>query len=396
MDFTELFYKDPYLTENETEVISCEPCKNGFGIVLKDTVFYPEGGGQPADRGVFILENGDVLDVKDVIRDRNDLVLHITDRMIPPKTGLRTKIDWDHRFSLMQNHTGEHIVSGLVRKRFGFENVGFHMGDVITIDLSGVISREDAVLLEREANKVIWKNLTVETVYPDASMLPSLDYRSKKELEGKVRLINIRDTDSCACCGLHVRQTGEIGLIKLLSLINYKGGVRIEMVCGDKALLDYEEKTDSVTAIKNLLSVKPHEVTDAVKKVLAESELKSEKIAGLNRKYAELKIQSLTPENDVILTLEEDLNMIELRKFCDALNKQDKAGLSVLLSPAGEDPEKQGFHYVIASGKYDLKEMAKPLNEALNGKGGGSKEMIQGTFYSSLEEIEETIRRIIP
>ncbi|MBQ9550822.1 MAG: alanyl-tRNA editing protein [Lachnospiraceae bacterium] len=393
MDFNESFYKDPYRIEGNAEVISCEATKKGYGIVFDDTLFYPEGGGQPADRGFLRLADGTEISVRDVRRDKTDRVLHYTDTALEPGTRVGQLIDFDYRFSLMQNHSGEHIVSGLIKKNYGYENVGFHMSDVITIDISGELSWEQAMDIEQKANAVIWKNIRVDITLPNEASIKDMDYRSKKELSGQVRLVGIEDTDLCACCGLHVSRTGEIGIIKLLSLINYKGGVRIEMVCGAKALKDYEAKLDSNTEIKNLLSVKPHEVTDAVKHVLDESAEKSARIAGLSSRYFDLRVKELEEKDGIIFAREDILDGTELRKLCEKLKSSGKATVSVCLLPLpGGEPS---FRYVIASTKYDLKSLAPALNKALNGKGGGSKEMIQGSFNASYDKICEEIRGIL-
>ena len=394
MNFNDLFYKDPYLTKCTAAVLSCRPVKKGYAIVLGDTVFYPEGGGQPADRGVFYIV-GEEIAVNDVQRNSSGEIEHFVDVPLDSGSEVSMEIDWHHRFSLMQNHTGEHIVSGLIHGAYGYENVGFHMSDVITIDISGELSWKQAMEIERKANSVIWKNLPVNITFPESGKLEELDFRSKKELTGKVRLIDIDGTDLCACCGLHVKHTGEIGMIKLLSLINYKGGVRIEMVCGEKALLDYEAKLDSNTEIKNLLSVKPHEVTDAVKHILNESTEKSARISGLCSRYFDMRTAELisdVSDDGIIITLEEDLDGIEIRKLCEKLKNSDKADVYIVLRPLPS--EEESFQYVIASRQLDLKEKAPSLNKALRGKGGGSKEMIQGTFFTSYDEICKVIRNV--
>ncbi len=393
MEFNELFYMDPYRKESDAVVISCDASGKGYGIVFDDTVFYPEGGGQPADRGVLRLPDGTEIEVIDVRRDASDRVLHYTDTPLVPGTKVHQVIDRDYRFSLMQNHSGEHIVSGLIKKNFGYENVGFHMSDVITIDISGELSWEQAMDIERKANAVVWNDIPVNIIYPDGESLENTDYRSKKELSGKVRLVEIGETDLCACCGLHVRCTGEIGMIKLLSLINYKGGVRIEMVCGEKALMDYEAKLDSNTEIKNLLSVKPHEVTAAVKHILSESAEKSARIARLNNRYFDLRVNELKEKDGIIITREDLLDGTELRKLCEKLKESKKASVSVCLLPL--PTEEPSFRYVIASKDFDLKSLAPALNKALNGRGGGSKEMIQGSFLASYDEICEKIRELL-
>ncbi len=393
MLFNESFYKDPYLTEADAVVKSCTPVKKGFAVILDDTVFYPEGGGQPADKGFIRLENGEEIPVTDVKRNSSDEVVHYVSGAINEGSKVHLKADWDYRFSLMQNHSGEHIVSGLIHRTYGYENVGFHMSDVITIDISGELTWEQAMEIERKANAVIWQNIPVDITFPKESSLNELDYRSKKELSGKVRLVDIEGADLCACCGLHVRRTGEIGLIKLLSLINYKGGVRIEMVCGSKALADYEAKLDSNTEIKNLLSVKPHEVTEAVKRILEESAERSARITRINQRYFELRERELTPENGLIIALEEELDGIEIRKLCERIKSGGKAGVSAVLRPlTPEDADNPSFQYVIGSTVCDLKEAAPGLNKELNGRGGGSAEMIQGTFFASYDDIRRVLR----
>ncbi len=390
MDFNELFYKDPYKKEFDARVVNSFPDGDGFRIILDDTAFYPEGGGQPSDSGVLTV-NGESLNVLDVCREKDDTVSHLISKDLPAGTIVHGIIDWDKRFSLMQNHTGEHIVSGLVNRRFGYENVGFHMGDVVTIDFSGEFGPEEAEEIERAANRIVWKDLPVNTLFPEEKELPSYDFRSKKELTGKVRLISIEDADLCACCGLHVKRTGEIGLIKILSLIRYKGGVRLEMVSGDRALSDYESKLKSITRIKNLLSVKPEEVEAAFDRVLKESAEKDEKIARINRRYIELKTGMLESENGIIIDIEEDMNNIEIRKLCDTLNKSGKARISLVLT--GDESAPGVFRYCMASSTLDLKEIAPELNRALNGKGGGSKEMIQGSFAAPIDEIRSVVQR---
>ena len=392
MDFNEAFYKDAYLKEADAAVISCEPCKKGYRAVLSDTIFYPEGGGQPSDRGYLVTGDGTRVVVKDVKRNREDLVELFLESPVSPGDPVHQVVDWDFRFSLMQNHSGEHIVSGLINREYGFENVGFHMSDVITIDISGELRRKQLLDIEKKANRAVWKNIPVNIIYPKQHELGSLNYRSKKELSGKVRLVNIEDTDSCACCGLHVRNTGEIGLIKILSSIRYKGGVRLEMVCGEKALLDYERKLDSITEIKNALSVKPEEVTEAVKHVLEESAEKSGRIALLNSRYFDMRTAELQGVDDIIFTVEKDLDAQEIRKLCDRLNRSGKAGTSVVLAPADlKEASGEACLYVIGSTKHDLKTAAKTLNEVLKGRGGGSKEMIQGTFYADTESIKRAV-----
>ena len=460
MNFQELYYQNPYQTTFEAEVLTCTPGpdSNTYYLTLSQTLFYPEGGGQPADKGTLTVlpdcpdssaqgqpgscpeasaqnqsgnsprttsqsqsvscpeasaqnqcsscrENASgvlcdncpdrstsseplsVLDVQD--SDRG--VLHVTAKPLSTGTRVRGEIDWSFRFPLMQNHTGEHIISGLVHRKYGYENVGFHMSDVITLDLSGPLTWDEATEIERQANEVVYANLPVAVLYPDDAALETIDYRSKKELEGAVRIIHIDDADDCACCGLHVRRTGEVGLIKLLSLMNHRGGVRITMLSGRQALRYFEQISDASTAVGQLLSVKPHETLDAVEHLLQESLNKDRKIADINQRYFQAKADSFTEKKDLILCLEEQMNQVELRKFCDLLVKSGKGTICAVLT----ETEPDTWQYCIGSTEVDLRAAVKVLNEQLNGRGGGKPVMVQGTFHADADAIETALKKTL-
>ena len=256
-----LFYKDSHLSEFEAEVVSCCPGENGlFEVELDRTAFFPEGGGQYADTG--LLGEAKVLDVQ----EESGRIIHFTDA--PLETGSRVKgsLDWEERFMKMQQHTGEHIVSGLVHSRFGYRNVGFHLGsEDCTMDFNGEITLEELADIELEANCAVWKNLKVETVYPPRGELERMEYRSKIEIEGPVRIIVIPGYDRCACCAPHVGRTGEIGMIKLTNIQRYKGGVRVTMLCGVRALADYAVKQQQAKTVGAMLCAKENETAEAVR-----------------------------------------------------------------------------------------------------------------------------------
>ena len=222
-----LYYEDVYTKEFTAKVLECREGKKGYEIILDQTAFYPEGGGQPCDLGT--LNDVEVLEV----HEKNGEIIHYTKEAIEPGKEVTGKIDWDRRFDLMQQHSGEHIVSGLVHAAYGYDNVGFHMSsDVITVDLSGVLSETQLAEIEAETNRKIWENSEVEITYPSREELDKLDYRSKKELTGQVRLVRFPGSDLCACCGTHVTHTGEIGAVKILTVENFHEGIRLTMICG--------------------------------------------------------------------------------------------------------------------------------------------------------------------
>ena len=267
-----LYYDSAYIKEFEAQVLSCQEGKKGWETTLSATAFYPEGGGQPADTG--LLGNVRVTDV----HEKDGQVIHYTDGPLPVGEMVRGVIDWDRRFQHMQEHSGEHLVSGLIHQRFGYDNVGFHMGTAeVTIDFNGPLEWADLMAIEEKANGMIWENLEISAVYPEKDELDAMEYRSKKELTGAVRIVSIPGGDICACCGTHVERTGEIGLVKFLSMIHYKGGVRISLLCGKRAVEDYERKRDQVQRISVLLSARPGEIARAVEKLKDEDAKLQEK-----------------------------------------------------------------------------------------------------------------------
>lgn len=259
MSTVKLYEQDPYLGEFEAEVVRSVSEGGLYRVTLNQTAFFPEGGGQPADSGT--LDGALVTDVQEVDGE----IWHTVQRVLEPGQKVIGKLDFEKRFSNMQNHCGEHIVSGIVSRMYGFCNVGFHMGsDAVTVDFDGILDEGQLYEIEQKANQAVLANLPVTVLYPSKEELETYDYRSKKEIDGQVRLVSIEGVDLCACCGTHVARTGEIRLIKILGVQKYKGGVRVTMLCGERAYRDYCVKHANTVAIARLLSVKPEEAGDAV------------------------------------------------------------------------------------------------------------------------------------
>ncbi len=380
MEMNELFYRYPYQKEFDTKVLTCEKCKQGYLITLEDTLFYPEGGGQLCDLGTI---NG--IEVIDVQR-KNDVVFHTIKEEILVGTKVHGAVDWKRRFDHMQNHTGEHIVSGIIHKHYGYENVGFHMGETIQIDISGPLSWKQLMDIEQEVNEVIYSNVPVEITFPSNSELETLPYRSKKELEGKVRIVTIGDADICACCGTHVAYTGEIGLVKILSCIKHKDGVRIELLCGNRALQFIRKEHEEVQNISNSLSAKLLEVGQAVEHLKQMNEqlyLEKKKII---ESVLEQKIQQFDSNLDFVCDFVESFDRTSIVNYADCLIKE-KNIKTVAICNRQED----GYSYVILSQTLNLRDYVKELNEALCGRGGGKPEVIQGNFKESKGNIENTL-----
>lgn len=386
-EFTEKFYREPYARELVSEVLSCEPAENGFAVVLNDTVFYPEGGGQPADHGTLCpAGGGGELRVTDVRRRKDGTIVHFCDAPVPVGAEVTGRIDWDRRFDFMQNHSGEHILSGLVHAALGYENVGFHMGEMVTIDFSGPMDWETLMSLERQANGMVYRNLPIEQSYPDEAGLRELSYRSKKELSGKVRIVTVPGADVCACCGLHVARTGEIGLIKCFSLMNYKGGVRIEMAGGRRALSELERRVDQSIELSRMLAAEPGRLAEAVRRLRGESAEKDRRLAEVMARYFAAASETLPSDRPVQILFEEALTPVETRRFCDYLLEKALGAVVLVLSR-----QENGWYYCLGSRRVDVRSHAKALNAKLSGRGGGSTEMIQGTWAAEPERIREVL-----
>ncbi len=373
-----LYYEDAYCQEFDARVADCREGKQGWEVVLDQTAFYPEGGGQPADQGR--LAEADVLDVK----EGGEEIVHICDRPLVPGSTVHGTLDWNRRFRFMQQHSGEHIFSGIVHGLFGYDNIGFHMGkDCVTVDFSGLLSEEEIALVERKANEAVLSDLEILTDYPSGEELERLDYRSKKELEGQVRIITVPGSDVCACCGTHVKRTGEIGPIKAVASEHYKSGIRISLQIGWKALEDYEEKHRNIREISALLSVPPQETAGAVRRLQEQlQELKAANVA-LRQKQLDRMVEEVPEGTQRAVRFEEDLNPVEVRMLADRLAQ--KAVFAAVFS--GNDEE--GYKYVMCSSQLDVAALGKSFNEALNGRGGGRNPMVQGSVKAEKEKIEE-------
>ena len=384
MDQNRLYYATPYVKTFMCTVISCTKNKKGtWDTILNQPAFYPEGGGQPSDTGA--LNGVKVLHVS----EKGEEIIHELEAPLEEGVLAEGVIDWQKRYDNMQQHTGEHIFSGLVHKHFGYDNVGFHMGtDEVTVDFNGVLTQEQLDELEDEANQLIYDNVPVKVFYPSKEELEELDYRSKKELTGLVRIVEIPGGDICACCGTHVETTGEVGLIKLRTMINYKGGVRISMLCGRRALMDYRERLKDEIRISNLLSAKLALVPDAVEKMKNESQVKDLAFGRLWQQLLEKKAESYPESTEVLAVFEEGLSPVQLRQLATMLYEKGKGKIVGVFS--GNEDE-QVYQYALGSSQADMRKLSKAMNGALNGRGGGSNLMAQGTFKAAESAIRETL-----
>jgi alanyl-tRNA synthetase len=325
------------------------------------------------------------------VRERPEGIVHITDRPLPENSVVTGILDWERRFSHMQNHSGEHLFSGVVHKYYGYDNVGFHMGkDEVTVDFNGILTLEQAEEVEAEVNELIWQNIPVLETYPSKEELNALNYRSKKELSGQVRIIEFPGADICACCGTHVMTAGEIGILKVTGLMRYKGGVRISLLCGREAFHDYRRKLKAVQGISVLLSAKPDSVLETVTKLKEDGAKKDGDLSRLTRELLIYKTAQYPVSGDPLLVFEEHLLPAQLRQFTTMLYEEKKG--SVVLVCSGEDGL---YQYAAGSSDMDMREFSRQLNEKLNGRGGGNALLAQGTFQTSFQEIQKVFQEEI-
>lgn len=374
---TKLYDQDSHLRTFSAAVLSCQAVQGDkWHILLDQTAFFPEGGGQSADQGT--LGPVRVLDV----REKGEEIVHITDGPLPlgPVTG---ELDWALRFGRMQCHSGEHVISGLAHSLYGCTNVGFHMGEAeVILDFDKELTPQQLAELETRANQVVWENRPVTAHYPAPDVLAALDYRSKLELTENVRIVTIPGCDVCACCAPHVKHTGEIGLIKLLDSMRHRGGTRIWMAAGRLALEDYQVKQTNVAAISAALSVKQPQAAQGVERMKAELQEVTFALKEARQALAAERANALPETPGNLCLFEADLDSNGLRALANA-GMEKCGGICAVFTGS----EEAGYRYVMGSKTVDLRAKAKEINAALAGKGGGQPTMIQGSVTAGRQAI---------
>ena len=376
MDTIRLFYQDPHLRQFTARVLSCQPSDTGFAVILDQTAFYPEGGGQAADRGT--LGSARVLDVQ----ESGGQILHLCDSALEAGTAVTGCLDWERRFDLMQQHSGEHIVSGIVCSLLGYHNVGFHVGsDRMEIDFDGPITAEQLQQIEAMANRAVWDNIPIRCWYPSPEELPQVPYRSKKQLPWPVRIVQIPGADSCACCGVHVKFTGEIGLIKILSCVKFHQGVRLELACGGRAYRHMAKIFEENRAVSQLCSVPMEQTAEGAKKL--QDALSAEKLrANTLQSRLFTAIAAGYAGQEAAVHFEDGLDSTQVRLLAEKISAQVSGFCAVFSGSDG------AFSYCLASRQEDLRQKNQAMLSALNGRGGGKPNFQQGSVKASRQQIE--------
>lgn len=378
MDAKKLYYADCHLREFTTRVASCRQADGGYEIELDATAFYPEGGGQACDLG--FLDDARVLDVQ----EREDGIVHLCDKPLSERATVTGKIAWQRRFDLMQQHTGEHMLSGIIYKEYGYHNVGFHMGvDTVTVDFDGPIAPEALEGLQQKVNEAIWKDIPVKCWYPSKEELPNVFYRTKRALTWPVRIVEIPGVDSCACCGVQVARTGEVGLVYLISAVKFHQGTRIEMVSGGRALAMLHRIYEQNRQVSQAFSVKVTETGQAAREMNERLNQEKFRYGTLQKQVFQNIAESYTGAGDV-LHFAEELTPDKVRELADAI-AETCGGTVCVLSGSDED----GYSVCLLSRTEDVRPVGKAMTDTFGGRGGGKPEAFQGKLTAPAANIRK-------
>ena len=383
MGTRKLYYEDCHLSVFPARVLACVKSEKGYLITLDQTAFYPEGGGQPCDLGT--LGGVPVLDVQ----EQGENVVHLCAQPLEPGAQVEGVLDYERRFDLMQQHSGEHIVSGVIHRKYGYHNVGFHMGsDVITIDFDGRIPAEALPVIEAEVNAAVWKNLPLHIWYPSEAELPTVGYRTKRALPWPVRIVEVPGYDKCACCGVHVAATGEIGLVKIFSCVKFHQGVRLEMACGKRALDYLSAVYEENRQVSQAFSAKILETGAAARRMNETLAAEKYRSTGLQKRIFTQIAGGYTDAGNV-LHFEENVDPVGVRELADGI-----AGVCGGCAAVFSGTEERGYSFCLAARQGDLRELGKQMTQALKGRGGGKPGMIQGSVSASGGEIQAFFRQV--
>lgn len=378
MQTQKLYYEDSHRTFFAAQVLSCEQTPKGWEVILDATAFYPEGGGQDADIGT--LGNVHVLDT----HERGEAIVHLCDGALELGSTVDGCIDYVKRFTRMQQHSGEHIVSGLVHQKYGYSNVGFHMNlRQMVIDFDGPLTMAQLEEIEQLANEAVWKNIPLHIWYPSSEELPTVPYRSKRALPWPVRIVEIPGCDICACCGTHVSATGEIGIIKIFSAVPFKGGTRIEMACGGAALTYLNEIYRQNRQVSQIFSTPVTQTGEGAKQFSDMLATQKYRLVELERKLFHHTAESYRGKGNV-LHFEDGLDSAGVRDLADAI-ADTCSGTAAVFSGSDE----AGYSFCLVSRTDDLRQLGKSMTKALNGRGGGKPNFQQGKVNAARENIKQ-------
>lgn len=378
MTTKKLYDIDAYATTFTAQVLSCTAQATGtYAITLDQTLFFPEEGGQSPDQGTL----GDTF-VQDV-QIKNDIITHFLDKPLEIGSTVAGEINWQHRFSNMQQHSGEHLFSGLAYQRFGYQNVGFHLSDqIVTMDFDGVFTEEELIAMEQSVNEAIAANIETRTGYPSPEELATLEYRSKLNLTEGIRIVEFPGYDVCACCAPHVHRTGEIGMFKIQSIQNYKGGVRISFLCGFRALAEYRKKAQIISDLTGILTTSPEQLADSVSKLKTQNQSLKTQLNNAKQSLLEYKISAIPAEQKDVILFESNLDAPVMRAIVNQLVEKHTGICGIFV-----ENEDDVYTFIIGSRSVDCRQVAASMKETFSSRGGGSATMIQGSVTAEKQNI---------
>ena len=377
MNTRKLYYEDSHLRAVTAAVLSCEEVNKGWEVILDATAFYPEGGGQACDLGIL----GDVRVLETF--ERGETVVHLCDGPLSVGETVTGAIDWARRLDQMQQHSGEHILSGLIHGKFGGHNVGFHVGSgIMEVDFDCAMTLEEVLELERKANEAVWANLPIRSWYPSPEELPAVGYRTKKDLPWPVRIVEVPGFDKCACCGVHVGHTGEIGIIKVLSVAKFHQGVRIQMVCGGRAYEHLVKAYEQNRQVSQAFSAKVLETGAAAARMNEALNAEKFRANGLEKQLFAQIAESYVNCGDVLL-FRPDLTGVGIRDLAEAIATVSGGTTAVFSGVDGN------YNVALVNKSGDVKDLGSAMNKALNGRGGGKSGFFQGSVKATEAEIRQ-------
>lgn len=415
METKKLFDDDPYAVQFEAIVLAAgesnarkakELTKNGgqgkiIEVILDQTLFFPEEGGQTPDQGD--LGGFPVVDVQldsDVIRHFVRIPAEDTSiegnsalELFLPGQAVTGRIDFEHRFSNMQNHSGEHILSGLVHGRFGYDNVGFHLSDnTVTLDFNGPLSDQDLKWLENAANRVVWDNREIRAWYPDPRELETVDYRSKKEIDGPLRLVEIPGVDVCACCAPHVGKTGEIGMIKIIRTLRERGGIRLTILCGSRALSYVQTLQRAAEDVSHLTNLPREDIAAGVTRLLEDNERLRRREAQLEAMFTRALAAAVPAGQEDVFLFTDDIGNLAQRRLVNDLCAAHPGYCGVFV---GTDED--GYRYILGAGtaKKDARVLNACLHKSCGARGGGKPAMVQGSVKAMETPIRQALEKAL-
>lgn len=378
-----LYDTDAYATEFEAVVLSCEKEEDSYCVILDQTLFFPEEGGQTPDKGM--LGDADVIDVQ--IKD--DVISHYVTQPLEVGATVRGNIQWQHRFFNMQQHSGEHLFSGLAHRKHGLKNVGFHLSNqIVTMDFDRALTEEQLKEMEWEINEAIVANVEIKTGYPTKEELAELEYRSKIEIDGAVRIVEIPGYDICACCAPHVHRTGEIGIFKIQSVQNYKGGMRISFLCGFRALEEYRRKAEIISELSGILTTNQENLAEHVSKLKTQVQSLKTQLSNAKQNMMESKLAEIPAEQKDVILFEQDLDTPVMRAVVNQLMEIHDGICGIFV---GNDVD--GYNFILGSKTVDCREIATKLREEFDARGGGKPQMIQGSLTARADAINNYLAK---